>query len=173
MNTPFPPPPPTSARPARRIWPWALGCFSLLLLAGVLVVAVIWFGIRVLGQMSNQMVATIPGVQAQFGEITDVGIDWTAISAAAAAGRQAIVLDLSGAAGVGGLEIEIDPGSGAFRSARLTLPNGEVREFDTVMLARLQALQEGQLLPLLPLILPTPAEPAPAEPAPAEPVPAN
>lgn len=167
MNTPFPPPPPTSARPARRIWPWALGCFSLLLLAGVLVVAVIWFGIRVLGQMSNQMVATIPGVQAQFGEITDVGIDWTAISAAAAAGRQAIVLDLSGAAGVGGLEIEIDPGSGAFRSARLTLPNGEVREFDTVMLARLQALQEGQLLPLLPLILPTPAEPAPAEPVPA------
>ena len=167
MNTPFPPPPPTSARPARRIWPWALGCFSLLLLAGVLVVAVIWFGIRVLGQMSNQMVATIPGVQAQFGEITDVGIDWTAISAAAAAGRQAIVLDLSGAAGVGGLEIEIDPGSGVFRSARLTLPNGEVREFDTVMLARLQALQEGQLLPLLPLILPTPAEPAPTEPAPA------
>lgn len=167
MNTSFPPPPPPSARSARRIWPWALGCFSLLLLAGVLMVAGIWFGIRVLGQMSNQVVAAIPGVQAQFGEITDVGIDWAAISAAAAAGRQAIVLDLNGAAGAGGLEIEIDPGTGAFRSARLTLPNGEVRELDTAMLARLQALQEGQLLPLLPLILPPPAEPAPAESVPA------
>jgi len=167
MNTSFPPPPPPSARSARRIWPWALGCFSLLLLAGVLMVAGIWFGIRVLGQMSNQVVAAIPGVQAQFGEITDVGIDWAAISAAAAAGRQAIVLDLNGAAGAGGLEIEIDPDTGAFRSAHLTLPNGEVRELDTAMLARLQALQEGQLLPLLPLILPPPAEPAPAESVPA------
>jgi len=173
MNTPFPPPSPTPARSARRIWPWALGCFTLLLLAGVLLVAGIWFGIRALGQMSQQMVTAIPGVQAQFGEITDVGIDWGAISAAAAAGRQAIVLDLSGAAGVGGLEIEIDPGSGAFRSARLTLPNGEVRELDTAMLARLQALQEGQLLPLLPLILPAPTGPAPAEPAPAEPAPTS
>lgn len=168
MSTPFPPPPPTAqASPLRRLWPWALGCFSLLLLAGVLLVAGVWFGIRALGTMSNQMVAAIPGVQAQFGEITDVGIDWTAISAAAAAGQQAIVLDLSGATGTGALKIVLDPVSGQFRSAQLTLPTGEVREFDASMLARLQALQEGQVLPLLPLILPPPVEPASTEPPPA------
>ncbi|MBS3958933.1 MAG: hypothetical protein KGZ52_05980 [Xanthomonadaceae bacterium] len=170
MNTPFPPPP--AARRPRALWPWLLGCFTLLLLAGVLLVAAIWFGIRALGQMGNQMVAAIPGVQAQFGEISDVGIDWAGIRAAAVAGRQAIVLDLSGATGTGQLELEIDPASGAFRGAILTLPSGEVREFDAAMLAQLQALQEGQMLPLLPLLLPAPeAAPAPSPPTPAEPEP--
>lgn len=172
MSTPFPPPPPTAQAAApRRLWPWVLGCFSLLLLAGVLLVAGVWFGIRALGNMGQQMVAAVPGVQEQFGEITDVGIDWPAISAAAAAGQQAIVLDLSGATGTGALKIVLDPASGQFRSAQLTLPTGEVREFDATMLARLQALQEGQVLPLLPMILPPPAEPA--EPASTESPPAG
>ena len=86
---------------------------------------------------------------------------------AAAAGQQAIVLDLSGATGTGALKIVLDPASGQFRSAQLTLPTGEVREFDASMLARLQALQEGQVLPLLPLILPPPVEPASTGPPPA------
>ena len=44
-------------------------------------------------------------------------------------------------------ETDLDPATQAFRSATLTLPDGQVRELDSATIDRLKALSEGRLPP--------------------------
>ncbi|MFN3964926.1 MAG: hypothetical protein ACK4JC_05845 [Silanimonas lenta] len=143
MNTPAP----TAARP-RRLWPWVLGgCLVLVLLAVAALVALGWFGMKMVGETTRQAVAEVPLVQEHFGRVEDVGMDFGGIVEAGQAGQQAMVFRLRGEKGEGRLVITADPASGEFRSATLTLPNGEVHELDQRTLEQLKALQGGGLPP--------------------------
>jgi len=141
MNVPFPPPPAAPIKPRRKIWPWALGGCLLVLLIGVVTVgALIYFGAKAIAAGSREVVAQVPAVQEHFGPLTGVGMDWGAMTA----NPGTMVLKLTGAKGEGRLLIQTDPATMQFRSATLTLPNGEVHELDTAELRQLQALQQGQ-----------------------------
>lgn len=145
MTSPFPPPP-ASGKP-RKLWPWFLGGCLLLLLAGVLAfAAIVYFGAKMIGTASRDIVGGIPLVQEHFGTITSADLDTNlgALMAAGGSGKAALSINITGEKGVGVLTIQIDPISQQFSSATLTLPNGEVRQLDTAALRQLQALQQGQ-----------------------------
>jgi hypothetical protein len=141
MSTPFPPPP-AAGKPARKIWPWALGGCLLLVLLGVLAVGgIAWFGFKQLGTHTQAVVQGLPGVQEHFGTVSDAGMDLAAM------GQQpgAMVFTITGDKGTGTLRVNLDPLSGEFRSATLTLPNGETREIDPNLLQPLEGLMQGQI----------------------------
>ncbi len=142
MSTPFPPPPAAPAKPARKIWPWALGgCLLLVLLVGAGVGGLAWFGLKQFGAQTATAVQSIPGVEEHFGTVSDAGMDLGAMTA----NPGAMVFKITGAKGEGRLTIQMDPQTQQFRSATLTLPNGETREVDTAFLKTLEALSQGQI----------------------------
>lgn len=141
MSTPFPPPP-AAPPPQRKIWPWALGGCLLLLVVGALAVGgIAWFGFKQLGAQTQSVVQGLPGVEEHFGVVSDAGMDLAAM------GQQpgSMVFTITGEKGKGTLRVLMDPQSGAFRSATLTLPNGETREIDPNLLRSLEGLMQGQL----------------------------
>lgn len=162
MNTPFPPPPPT--RKKRTLWPWFLGgCLLLLLIGGVLLVGLVWFGVKALGTQARDSIGSLPAVQENFGALTDASLDTGALA------QGMMAFTLRGELGEGRLAIRLDPQTGAFDSATLTLPSGEVRQLDGAALRRLQALQEGNwlqaMVPAPPDVPEAPVAPvAPAQP---------
>lgn len=140
MNTPFPPPP-AAPEKKRKLWPWFLGgCLVLILLIVVGIGAVTWFGLKAMGTQARDSIAALPAVQENFGTLADASID----TAALAQGMMAFTL--TGERGEGRLAIKLNPQTGAFESATLTLPSGEVRELDGAALERLKALQQGDVL---------------------------
>lgn len=142
MNTPFPPPPAAPAKPQRKLWPWFLGgCLMLLLLGGLAIGGMTWFGLKAFGSQTATTVQAIPGVQEHFGTISDAGMDFGAMGS----NPGAMVFKITGEKGDGRLTIQMDPQTKAFRSATLTLPNGETREVDTAFLKSLEALSQGQM----------------------------
>ena len=156
MNTPFPPPPAAHEK-KRKLWPWFLGgCLILVLLLGVGIAAITWFGLKAMGTQARDSIATLPAVQQNFGALSDASIDTGALA------QGLMAFSLTGERGEGRLAIKLNPQTGAFESATLTLPSGEVRELDGAALQRLQALQEGDWLKAM-----TPA----AQAAPEAPVP--
>ena len=146
MSTPFPPPPAAPAK-QRKIWPWALGGCLVLLLGGLAIGAVFWFGLKQFGAQTQSAVQALPGVEEHFGAVTDAGMDFGALGT----NPGAMVFKITGEKGEGRLVVQIDPATREFRSATLTLPNGETREIDTTLLRQLEALSRGQL--------PAPAQP--------------
>ena len=148
MSTPFPPPSPSAAAPKRRIWPWALGgCLILLLLAGGALVAIGWFGVKALGSATKDVLAGVPAVSENFGPLQDAGFDWGAMGQATAKGEHVMIYAITGEKGRGSLRIDLDPATQAFRSATLTLSDGQVRELGSATIERLKALSEGRLPP--------------------------
>lgn len=137
MNTPYPPPAANHRSPARKLWPWALGgCLLALLLALVLLVGVIWLGLRGMDAASRTVVGQIPGVEQAFGTITDTRVDFGAMGTAEVG---TVVLRITGSQGEGKLTIQTDPLTFTFRSAILTLPDGSTRVLDQAELERLRA----------------------------------
>ncbi|MGL6290179.1 MAG: hypothetical protein ACRC2H_05790 [Silanimonas sp.] len=142
MSTPFPPPPSAPAKPQRKLWPWFLGgCLVLILLGVAAVVGLGYFGMQAMGTATKDMVANVPAVQEHFGTVTDAGMDMGAVMEAAQAGKSVMAFTITGDKGQGRLVIEMDQATQQFKSATLTLPNGEVRELDASTLQQLQALQ--------------------------------
>ena len=167
MNTPFPPPPNNAQKPKRKLWPWFLGgCLLLVLVGGVLVAALFWFGIKAVGTQARDSIASLPAVQQNFGALADASFDTSALA------QGMMAFSLRGELGEGRLAIRLDPETGAFDSATLTLPNGEVRELDGAALQRLQALQDGNWMkamapapvaPVAPDAPPAPESPSPSQ----------
>jgi hypothetical protein len=142
MNTPFPPPP-AAPEKKRKLWPWFLGgCLLLILLAVGAFVAVGYFGLKALGTATKDVIANVPAVQEHFGAVSDAGMDFGAMSAS---GGSAMVFKITGEKGEGRLSIQLDPATQQFKSATLTLPNGDVHEIDQTTLEQLKALQQGQM----------------------------
>ncbi|GIX38573.1 MAG: hypothetical protein KatS3mg127_1812 [Silanimonas sp.] len=111
MNTPTP----NAAQP-RKLWPWVLGgCLVLVLLAVAALVALGWFGLKMVGETTRQAVAEVPLVQEHFGRVEDVGMDFGGIAEAGQAGQQAMVFRLRGEKGEGRLVITTDPAGGEFQ----------------------------------------------------------
>lgn len=141
MNTPFPSPP-APAKTARKIWPWALGgCLVLVVLAVLAAGGLVWFGAKQIGAQTQSIVQTLPGVQEHFGTVSDAGMDVAAMTQQPGA----MVFTITGEKGTGTLRVQLDPQTAQFRSAILTLPNGETREIDPALLHPLQGLMQGQL----------------------------
>jgi hypothetical protein len=142
MNTPFPPPPSAPAKPQRKLWPWFLGgCLLLILLAVAAFVGLGYFGMKAMGSAGKDIVAAVPGMEEHFGTVTDAGMDMGAIMEASQTGKSVMAFKITGDKGEGRLVIEIDPATSQFKSATLTLPNGETRELDPALLQQLQGLQ--------------------------------
>ena len=141
MSTPFPPPP-AAPQKQRKIWPWALGGCLLVVVLGIgAIVAAGYFGMKVMGSATKDIVASVPAVQEHFGTVTDAGMDFSAMGA----NPGQMVFKITGAKGEGLLKIQLDPATQQFQSATLTLPNGDVHELDQATLDKLQALQQGQI----------------------------
>ncbi len=159
MNAPFPPSPGSPAKPQRKLWPWFLGgCLLLVLLAIGTFALLAWFGIKAMSTQARDTVAALPMVQENFGTLTGADFDTSALA------QGVLAFSLTGQHGEGRLAIRVNPQTGAFESATLTLPNGEVRELDTTALQRLQALQSGDLSQILQTMQPPPAPPQPPTP---------
>jgi hypothetical protein len=143
MSTPFPPPPSANNPPKRKLWPWFLGgCLVLILLAVAAFVGLGYFGMKAMGTATKDMVASVPAVQEHFGTITDAGMDMGAIMEAGKTGQSVLAFNITGDKGEGRLVIEMDQATQQFKSATLTLPNGEAMELDASTLQQLQALQQ-------------------------------
>ena len=140
MNSPLPPPAPPAPK-KRAIWPWVLGgCLTLVLLGAVGLVAVGWFGLKALGGAMTEVVGTIPGVEEHFGTLSDISVNLPATGATQGTG---MVLDITGSQGTGQLRLALDPKTGAFTSASVTLPDGETLVLDAGQLEQLQQLQSA------------------------------
>lgn len=143
MNTPFPPPPSAPAKSQRKLWPWFLGgCLGLLLVGGLAIAAMFYFGAKAISAGGKEIVAQVPAVQEHFGTVTDAGMDMGAIMEAGQTGKSVMAFKITGEKGEGRLVMEIDPATNQFKSATLTLPNGETREIDPALLQQLQGLQQ-------------------------------
>lgn len=141
MNTPFPPPP-ANDPPKRKLWPWFLGgCLVLILLAGAAVVGLGYFGMQAMGSATKDVVASVPAVQEHFGTVTDAGMDFGAMMEAGQAGKSVVIFNITGEKGTGRIVVETDQATQQFKSATLTLPNGESLELDAETLQRLQTMQ--------------------------------
>ena len=141
MSTPFPPPP-TNDKPKRKLWPWFLGgCLTLLVVGGLAVAAMFYFGAKAVSAGGKEIVAQVPAVQEHFGAVTDAGMDFGAMMEASQAGRSVMIFNITGEKGEGRLVIETDQATQAFKSATLTLPSGETLEVDAATMKQLQALQ--------------------------------
>jgi hypothetical protein len=142
MNTPFPPPS-ANEKPKRKLWPWFLGgCLVLILLGVAAFVGLGYFGMKAMGTATKDMVASVPAVQEHFGTITDAGMDMGAIMEAGQTGKSVLAFTITGDKGDGRLVIEMDQATQQFKSATLTLPNGEAMELDVATLQQLQGLQQ-------------------------------
>ncbi|WP_397572947.1 hypothetical protein [Silanimonas sp.] len=141
MNTPFPPPP-AAPEKKRKLWPWFLGgCLTLIVLGGLAVAAMFYFGAKAVSAGGKEIVAQVPAVQEHFGAVTDAGMDFGAMMEASQAGRSVMIFNITGEKGEGCLVIETDQATQAFKSATLTLPSGETLEVDAATMKQLQALQ--------------------------------
>ncbi|MCZ8061629.1 hypothetical protein [Silanimonas sp.] len=141
MNTPFPPPP-AAPEKKRKLWPWFLGgCLTLIVLGGLAVAAMFYFGAKAVSAGGKEIVAQVPAVQEHFGAVTDAGMDFGAMMEASQAGRSVMIFNITGEKGEGRLVIETDQATQAFKSATLTLPSGETLEVDAATMKQLQALQ--------------------------------
>lgn len=140
MNSPLPPPAPPAPK-KRAIWPWVLGgCLTLILLVAAALLALGWFGLKALGGAMNEAVGAVPGVEEHFGTLTDISVNLAATGATNGTG---MVLDLTGSQGTGQLRLDLDPQTGAFTAASVTLPDGETLVLDARQLEQLQQLQEA------------------------------
>ncbi len=141
MSTPFPPPP-AAPEKKRKLWPWFLGgCLTLIVLGGLAVAAMFYFGAKAVSAGGKEIVAQVPAVQEHFGAVTDAGMDFGAMMEASQAGRSVMIFNITGEKGEGRLVIETDQATQAFKSATLTLPSGETVEVDAATMKQLQALQ--------------------------------
>ena len=141
MSTPFPPPP-AAPEKKRKLWPWFLGgCLTLIVLGGLAVAAMFYFGAKAVSAGGKEIVAQVPAVQEHFGAVTDAGMDFGAMMEASQAGRSVMIFNITGEKGEGRLVIETDQATQAFKSATLTLPSGETVEVDAATLKQLQSLQ--------------------------------
>jgi hypothetical protein len=141
MSTPFPPPP-AAPEKKRKLWPWFLGgCLTLIVLGGLAVAAMFYFGAKAVSAGGKEIVAQVPAVQEHFGAVTDAGMDFGAMMEASQAGRSVMIFNITGEKGEGRLVIETDQATQAFKSATLTLPSGETLEVDAATMKQLQALQ--------------------------------
>jgi hypothetical protein len=135
MNSPAP-----NAGKPRKLWPWFLGgCLLLVLLGVVALVAVGWFGMKMMGDATRKIVAEVPLVEEHFGKVTDAGMDFGGMGSQPGA----MVFRIVGEKGEGRLVITLDPSTSQFQSATLILPNGEEHALDQRTLEQLQALQTG------------------------------
>jgi hypothetical protein len=141
MSTPFPPPP-ANDKPKRKLWPWFLGgCLTLLVVGGLAVAAMFYFGAKAVSAGGKEIVAQVPAVQEHFGAVTDAGMDFGAMMEAGQTGKSVVIFNITGEKGEGRLVIETDQATQAFESATLTLPSGETVEVDAATLKQLQSLQ--------------------------------
>jgi hypothetical protein len=141
MSTPFPPPP-ANDKPKRKLWPWFLGgCLTLIVLGGLAVAAMFYFGAKAVSAGGREIVAQVPAVQEHFGAVTDAGMDFGAMMEAGQTGKSVVIFNITGEKGEGRLVIETDQATQAFKSATLTLPSGETVEVDAATLKQLQNLQ--------------------------------
>jgi hypothetical protein len=141
MSTPFPPPP-ANDKPKRKLWPWFLGgCLTLLVVGGLAVAAMFYFGAKAVSAGGKEIVAQVPAVQEHFGAVTDAGMDFGAMMEAGQTGKSVVIFNITGEKGEGRLVIETDQATQAFKSATLTLPSGETVEVDAATLKQLQSLQ--------------------------------
>lgn len=141
MSTPFPPPPATD-KPKRKLWPWFLGgCLTLIIVGGLAVAAMFYFGAKAVSAGGREIVAQVPAVQEHFGAVTDAGMDFGAMMEAGQTGKSVVVFNITGEKGEGRLVIETDQATQAFKAATLTLPSGETVEVDAATLKQLQSLQ--------------------------------
>jgi hypothetical protein len=97
---------------------------------------------KAMGTATKDMVASVPAVQEHFGTITDAGMDMGAIMEAGQTGKSVLAFTITGDKGDGRLVIEMDQTTQQFKSATLTLPNGEAMELDAATLQQLQGLQQ-------------------------------
>jgi hypothetical protein len=141
MNTPFPPPP-AAPEKKRKLWPWFLGgCLTLIVLGGLAVAAMFYFGAKAVSAGGKEIVSQVPAVEEHFGAVTDAGMDFGAMMEASQAGQSVMIFNITGEKGEGRLVIETDPATQAFKSATLNLPSGETVEVDAATLKQLQNLQ--------------------------------
>lgn len=141
MSTPFPPPP-AAPEKKRKLWPWFLGgCLTLIVLGGLAVAAMFYFGAKAVSAGGKEIVGQVPAVQEHFGAVTDAGMDFGAMMEAGQSGKSVVIFNITGEKGEGRLVIETDQATQAFKSATLTLPSGETVEVDAATLKQLQNLQ--------------------------------
>jgi len=141
MSTPFPPPS-ANDKPKRKLWPWFLGGCLVLILVGVAAVAGLgYFGLKAAGSATKDIVASVPAVQEHFGTVTDAGMDFGAMMEAGKTGQSVVIFNITGEKGEGRIVVETDQATQQFKSATLTLPNGESLELDAETLQRLQTMQ--------------------------------
>jgi hypothetical protein len=121
--------------PKRPIWPWALGgCLLLIVLVIAGIIGLAWFGLNAFKDQATAAIAEHPVVVEHFGTVSDVSLDFTAMSTPQAdPNNQAIVVNITGSNGTGQATVIMrnnPSGEPTFVSATLTLPNGEKLELD-------------------------------------------